>query len=705
MTTTSLTAFPSSDDIAALAQSDYERDFLALEFGPGFDYYLSRLDRLLLSGEALLDAGCGAGQWALAGSQRFGRVEALDVSPERLAVLRAVAKRMGTTNVTARQGAIESLPYEPASFDAVICYGVIMFTQIEAVLAEFFRVLRPGGRAYLCLNADGWNRYLVRERGQIDPKVRDAGCQTLYNTHWRRASAAGVDVQIRRAVSELEQLWPASLGPRMRAWLLRADDRGWGTARRAANAIATYCLRTGDPGLTLMKAVADDCGPSYSDRLLGEVWQLLRVGQRPPRQIPAESYLPAELRSLATVAGFVGFQWAIEAGITCDWLTPPPTPKYAGYYAGELAVWEALLVKPGALPLPAASISQHLSAGRVAREERLFVEPASQTVLSNASWDAFPQELAGYAKRMAGHLGGSSYLEKVAHAVVAGATSDETRVRRLIEFTQRSIFRDPISQPLGPDGGDPDALTILLSARGRCSHTSVLLVALFRSCGFDSRLRQLANHVVAEVRIDGRWILADADAFKNGVIPVNRSGALLTMDDLRDDPWQIDRFQPTGWWIREGSRFARGVRGGTVRGYVDALDPDQRGFVSGYYVPAVKASPPGIPAITRFEIRDGRLVLEWTPSRVPSGVRLAGYRVAIGSTSRGWSYEQPAEGDEILRPPSGDLVRLQTAETRLEVAEPSDHRPLFAAVTAISDQIEREPDTYFWPSVEVSHGS
>jgi SAM-dependent methyltransferase len=55
------------------------------------------------------------------------------------------------------------LPYADASFDAVWCWGVIMFVDRDLTLREFNRVLRPGGRLLLgAVNSTGrWAYKLV----------------------------------------------------------------------------------------------------------------------------------------------------------------------------------------------------------------------------------------------------------------------------------------------------------------------------------------------------------------------------------------------------------------------------------------------------------------------------------------------------------------------------------------------------------------
>ena len=107
---------------------------------------LGRLDR----GERVLDLGCGAGTDTLVAAQMVGpegRVVGIDMTPEMLAKAHAATAELGATNVELLEAEAERLPFPDASFDVVISNGVIdLIPDKDAVFAEIYRVLAPGGR-------------------------------------------------------------------------------------------------------------------------------------------------------------------------------------------------------------------------------------------------------------------------------------------------------------------------------------------------------------------------------------------------------------------------------------------------------------------------------------------------------------------------------------------------------------------------------
>ena len=104
----------------------------------------------LASGERVLDLGSGAGTDSLVAAQMVGpdgSVTGIDMTPQMRAKAVAAAAEMGATNVEFVEGEAEQLPFPDASFDVVISNGVIdLIPDKDAVFAELFRVLAPGGR-------------------------------------------------------------------------------------------------------------------------------------------------------------------------------------------------------------------------------------------------------------------------------------------------------------------------------------------------------------------------------------------------------------------------------------------------------------------------------------------------------------------------------------------------------------------------------
>ena len=104
----------------------------------------------LAPGERVLDLGSGAGTDSLIAAQMVaptGHVTGIDMTPAMLSKARAAATQMGATNVEFVESEAEQLPFADRSFDVVVSNGVIdLIPDKDAVFAELFRVLVPGGR-------------------------------------------------------------------------------------------------------------------------------------------------------------------------------------------------------------------------------------------------------------------------------------------------------------------------------------------------------------------------------------------------------------------------------------------------------------------------------------------------------------------------------------------------------------------------------
>jgi len=101
-------------------------------------------------GETVLDLGSGGGLDVLLSARRVapgGTAYGLDASPDMLTLARANAIAAGVANARFLHGHIEDIPLPDEHVDVVISNCVInLSTDRPRVLAEAFRVLRPGGR-------------------------------------------------------------------------------------------------------------------------------------------------------------------------------------------------------------------------------------------------------------------------------------------------------------------------------------------------------------------------------------------------------------------------------------------------------------------------------------------------------------------------------------------------------------------------------
>ncbi len=104
----------------------------------------------LKPGEVVLDLGSGGGIDVLLSARRVGptgKAYGLDMTDEMLALARENQRKAGIENVEFLKGEIEHMPLPDNSVDVIISNCVInLSADKDQVLAEAFRVLKPGGR-------------------------------------------------------------------------------------------------------------------------------------------------------------------------------------------------------------------------------------------------------------------------------------------------------------------------------------------------------------------------------------------------------------------------------------------------------------------------------------------------------------------------------------------------------------------------------
>lgn len=176
----------------------------------------------LQPGETVLDLGSGGGIDVLLSARRVGpqgKAYGLDMTDEMLALARENQRRAGVDNVEFLKGEIEHIPLPDNSVDVIISNCVInLSADKDRVLAEAFRVLRPGGRFAV---SD------VAVRGAVPAEVRRSvelwiGCvagaleESEYRHKLERAGFAGVELEptrIYKAADARDFLAGAGLDP------------------------------------------------------------------------------------------------------------------------------------------------------------------------------------------------------------------------------------------------------------------------------------------------------------------------------------------------------------------------------------------------------------------------------------------------------------------------------------------------------------
>lgn len=179
---------------------DYQKEFAHVEFSDikSLSYYKEHLESLAFSGmNIVVDAGCGMGQWTIPLSMLNNSVLGIDLSSPRLRVAKGLCECYKVHNVTLVESSIESIDVNSESVDGVFCYGVLMFTDIEKTLREFFRILRPGGKIYINANTYGWYAHLLIDRGLRKRNIKwvKAALQMVLNTINGKKSQILVDKQ------------------------------------------------------------------------------------------------------------------------------------------------------------------------------------------------------------------------------------------------------------------------------------------------------------------------------------------------------------------------------------------------------------------------------------------------------------------------------------------------------------------------------
>ena len=129
------------------------------------------------------------------------------------------------------------------------------------------------------------------------------------------------------------------------------------------------------------------------------------------------------------------------------------------------------------------------------------------------------------------------YLDGFSDAIVPDSEPAERQVEAILDWMRKGPPRTLAADPSALDGRDPQATLNYRQLLAVCGTATNAFLNLARSNGLSVRRllllspQRTAKHVVAEVRIDGRWVVVDP-AFR--ILLRDAHGRPLTRVELRD---------------------------------------------------------------------------------------------------------------------------------------------------------------------------
>jgi len=309
-------------------------------------YFVDRVAKLGVKGCAL-DAGCGVGQWTIAMTKFCDEVYGIEINDTAYAYLQQLSSSIFSEFPKFEHGTIEDMPYLNNFFDWIVCYGVIFCTNVEKSLKEFNRVLKPNGKAYICLNGDGWYEYLCDDRFlSADLNTKKKFSLPLFNAFVMRIGGyIKLFESIDNNIILIENIDNAS---KLRECLLYSFDKVMPAY------LKDYIANYSDNIITLLVLHIDDAFKFYkatdeSKSIISHLKsKFFRTNIYDKMQIPQNlhmnrAFLPLEFKDFVTQYGFSLLNEGSDGILGNKKVSTRPIYKES--FNGHVSVWECIIEK------------------------------------------------------------------------------------------------------------------------------------------------------------------------------------------------------------------------------------------------------------------------------------------------------------------------------------------------------------------------
>ncbi len=140
------------------------------------------------------------------------------------------------------------------------------------------------------------------------------------------------------------------------------------------------------------------------------------------------------------------------------------------------------------------------------------------------------------------HIDRKRVLSGLFYKIIGDETDNIKRHKLVLDFQAKGIFHNPLYQPLTRDGQEIyDPIVLLELHEMRCGNINRIACDLFSSVGYETRVVQLAGHVISEIYYDNDWHYFDADTVLNSDSIVIINDEIPSINELSLNPYLIDK--------------------------------------------------------------------------------------------------------------------------------------------------------------------